>query len=309
MSKVVTLIMPVFNQLPYTIQAIESLQKFTDKESYNLIIIDNASTDGTDSYLKMISNAYDNIIVVTNKENLGCAKAFNIGHNIILKKEEKPEFILWINNDILFEDNWLQKMLKRFENSSVGMVGPTSDFTSGLQNIQYNIQGLKTEETKFLIGFFQMMRTSLVEQIGEIEESYGMGGAEEIDYCIRARKVGWKFLIARDIFIKHFGSKTLQTLFGETIEKMNAYHLSIHQKLVDKWGEELITELYTVDKERLRIGFGLPLRTNYVHRLFFSSAVMLLKPGKWDLIDAPRQQVADARNLIVKKALELGCTH
>lgn len=299
----VTIIMPVYNQLEFTKQAVESLQKFTNKDDYELIIVNNASTDGTKEYLQYLCNINKNISYLDNKENYGWIKALNQAYPLI-----NSEFVLWANNDILFEEDWLPRMLKRFEDEKVGMVGPTSDYVAGLQSVTCNIQGLKTEKVKFLIGFFLMIRRDLMERIGQVDEWFGQGGGEELDYCIRVRQVGYELVIARDVFIKHFGSKTLRPYVGNTDEAYILYCEEKDNMLKEKWGDEVIKDLYTVG-ERLRIGWGLPLRTSYIHRLFMSSAVMLKKPGKWDLIDCPRQMVGDARNLIVNKAIELGCTH
>ncbi|MCX5776066.1 MAG: glycosyltransferase, partial [Candidatus Firestonebacteria bacterium] len=69
----VDIIIPVFNQLEYTKQCIEHILKYTDVP-YNLIIVDNCSSDGTSQYLKGVD-----ALVISNSENRGCAAAWNQG--------------------------------------------------------------------------------------------------------------------------------------------------------------------------------------------------------------------------------------
>lgn len=320
------IIMPIFNQLSYTKDAIASLQECTNSDDYELLIINNASTDGTLEYLDSIERLYSNIHVMHNEKNEGWTGACNQAFDLILSNQHNPtgfyskwnecNYILLANNDILFEADWLSKMLKRFDDPKVGIVGPTSDYVAGLQSIAYNIPGLVTEQTKFLIGFFFMIRRELLEQVGKFDETtYGkLGGGEEVDYCIRAAKLGWKFSIARDVFIKHFGSKTLQHIEGSGAPGTDAYNKYCSDKdelLINKWGKDVIQDIYTFDPaKRLKIIWGLPMRTDYSgHKNFWISSIMLHKPGHWEIIDCTRQIISDSRNLIAQKALELGCTH
>jgi len=319
------IITPVWNQLEFTKQYIESLREFTDQSAYELLIINNNSTDGTLEYLDEIEKLYNNIHIITNEQNEGwtgaCNQAFKLISPDLNLSSSKVMFndcthVLLANNDILFEADWLSKMLKRFDDPDVGIVGPTSDYVAGLQSIQYNILGLQTETTKFIIGFFFMMKREVLDKVGHFDESTfnKLGGGEEIDFCIRATKAGYKFLIARDVFIKHFGSKTLQHLFDSGkpgTEAYNKYCSDKDQLLVDKWGKDVIENLYTFDPaKRLKIMWGLPMRTDYSgHKNFWISSIMLIKPGHWEIIDCTRQIISDSRNLIAQKALELGCTH
>ena len=72
-QEIVSLIIPVYNQLHYTEQCLDSLYRCTDLP-YEIIVVDNGSTDGTNAYL-----ASQKVTVITNAVNLGCAKAWNQG--------------------------------------------------------------------------------------------------------------------------------------------------------------------------------------------------------------------------------------
>ncbi len=314
MKNKVLIIMPVYNQLEFTRQALDSLYEHTDLNAFELLIINNNSSDGTKEFLDNFSSS---IHIIHNDQNMGWTGSLNNVFDSILTTNKNQlygdcNYILLANNDILLEARWLPKMLKRFDaDEKVGIVGPTSDFVAGLQTISADMAGLKTEYVKLLVGFFFMMRREVLEQVGKFdEETFScMGGGEEFDFCIRAQKLGWQCVIARDVFIKHFGSKTLSGIAGggPGSDAYNKYCEDKDNKLIAKWGVGALTVKTT---ERLKVMLCIPLHTNYSgHKSFWISLLMMAKPGRWEVIECTRAMVADARNLMVQKALELGCTH
>jgi GT2 family glycosyltransferase len=319
----VLIIMPVFNQLHFTKQMIESLREFTPSDAYEILIIDNGSTDGTVAYLTGQESVYNNIHCIFNPANEGWTGACNQAFDLLIKKGpdhiqfEDCGYILLANNDILFEKDWLSKMLRRFDRDpKVGIVGPTSDYVAGMQTINMNQPGIKTEEARFLIGFFFLMQREVLEQVGKFdEETFGkMGGGEEIDFCIRAKESGWKFVIARDVFIKHFGSKTLSKLVDGEAGSPNYINYCAKQDdlIRKKWGEEIAGHLYEIDtlNRGIKVGICLPMRTDFSgSRLFWISLLIMRKPVYWEIIDCPRQNIQDARNLLAQHALQRGMTH
>ena len=86
-----SIVILTFNKIDYTIKCIESIRKYTSLGSYEIIVVDNASTDGTKEWLK----AQGDIIKIFNKENLGFPKGCNQGIEIATGNE-----ILLLNNDV-----------------------------------------------------------------------------------------------------------------------------------------------------------------------------------------------------------------
>ena len=93
----VSLVIPVYNQLLHTMQCLESILRLPDKGG-ELIVVDNASTDGTPEYLKEL----DGVTVIRNETNLGCAKAWNQG-----VQASKGDVIAILTNDIVVPPGWL----------------------------------------------------------------------------------------------------------------------------------------------------------------------------------------------------------
>ena len=111
----ITIIIPVYNEVLYTLNCLKSLSINIDYKNVEIIIINDNSTDETLKFLNKIKG----IKIITNIENQGFLKNINIGI-----KEAKSEYVLILNNDVLVFPNFLESLLDVFDNKeSVGAVG------------------------------------------------------------------------------------------------------------------------------------------------------------------------------------------
>ncbi len=113
--KSVSLVIPLYNQLDYTKQCLESIARCTD-QPYELIIVDNASTDGTQEFLRDVS-----AVVIANQHNLGCAKAWNQG-----VRASHGDVVGILNNDIVVTKGWIEGLVKFMEQEGHGIVSPAA---------------------------------------------------------------------------------------------------------------------------------------------------------------------------------------
>ncbi|MDY6790233.1 MAG: glycosyltransferase [Thermodesulfobacteriota bacterium] len=235
----VSIIILVRNQLAYTRKCMESIINHTSLP-FELIVIDNASTDGTAEYLKselprLIPE--DRLQVIKNKKNFGFAKGNNQGI-----AASRAGYVLLMNNDVVTTPGWLSKMIRCAEESPlIGIVGPKSNYVSGPQlvkSVSYNtnnLKGLKRFSTEFaekndgksvrywrVVGFCMLIKRVVIEKIGGLDERYGLGNFEDDDFSLRATLAGYESRIAQDCFIHHFGSRTFA---GEQID----YEKSLHK--------------------------------------------------------------------------------
>lgn len=146
------------------------------------------------------------------------------GLNFALEQCTTPYFAM-MNDDVVFPANALpfwRILLKQFEDESVGMVGPTSDFISGPQNICHSLPDV--HDTTYAIGVCLVLPTDLLREIGGLDET--LPGGDDLDLTIRVRKAGKKVRIARQAFLHHIGQQSGPRKQGKY------YDSEEHQELV-----------------------------------------------------------------------------
>lgn len=116
MEKKLSIIIPTWNTAKVTNKCIKSIQKYLNDFSYEIIVIDNGSTDNTVELLSKIKN----LTLIKNKDNLGFAKANNQGVKI-----SRGEVLFFLNSDMELIDDSLIKMYNYLQkNSNIGAIGP-----------------------------------------------------------------------------------------------------------------------------------------------------------------------------------------
>jgi GT2 family glycosyltransferase len=257
------------NQLPLTRDCLESVFGHT-RAPYELVIVDNGSTDGTAEYLadlqlrsaecgvrsegeSAIRNPQSAIPgcvrlhVIRNPENRG----FPAGCNQALAAA-RGAYTVFLNNDTVVTEGWLDGLIGPVLHDwpKVGMVGAVTNAASPPQHVPVDYTGLsglaafaarrrrayagKTIEFPRLTGFCLLARREVLEQVGGFDERYGLGFFDDDDLCLRVRQAGYKLLVAQDVFIHHFGSRTFKALGVDT----NAQLRTNFEQFQAKWGPE-----------------------------------------------------------------------
>lgn len=228
-----------YNTYLLTKQTIESvINKIHDFE-YEIILVDNASKDGSIEVLEEMvkeQEAYKVVHIIRNQENLGFAKANNIG-----MRQAKGEYILLLNSDTEVKDNCLEGCLEQMEkDSTLGAVGckvvlangkldhackrgfPTPkaslyyflklDKKNPIKYGQYDALHLGEDEVgevDALMGAFMLMPKKVLDEVGLLDEDFFMYG-EDIDICYRIKEAGYRILYYPKEKIIHYkgGSST-----------------------------------------------------------------------------------------------------
>lgn len=236
---ITSIIILTYNKIEYTRQCIESIRKHTLKDSYELIVVDNCSSDGTKEWLK----EQNDIITLFNDTNVGFPKGCNQGIEL-----SKGENILLLNNDTVVTENWLHNLATCLNSSpKFGAVGPVTNSCAYYQAIETNystmeemqsfsekynvLDSSKWEERLKLIGFCLLIKKEVIEKIGFLDERFSPGNYEDDDYSIRIRREGYKLMLCKDTYIHHYGG----TSFNENKEYSQLL-INNEAKFKEKWG-------------------------------------------------------------------------
>jgi len=224
MNPKVSIIILNWNGLKYTIECLESLKKIT-YPNYEVIVVDNGSK-GNDA--DVLEEKYkDYIDLIRNKENLGFAK----GNNVAIRKvmeEGKSEYVLLLNNDTeIIQRDWLDKLVKISESEkNIGIVGCTLLFPSGkfqaggtilkdpFHYINISDKVKNVIEVDLVIGACFLIKKKVVDKIGLLDENFYPVLGEEFDYCMRAKKAGFKVIYIPKVKIIHHGKAATSQLQG-----------------------------------------------------------------------------------------------
>jgi GT2 family glycosyltransferase len=146
-----------------------------------LIISANGCTDNTKAYLAYLQTAVSNLKVAWDDVALGYSKATNAG--IKLATTDK---IVLLNNDTVLLDQpknqWLQMLEAPFlHNKNVGVSGPI-------------VQHSPDAGRNFCVFFCTMIDKKVFDAIGLLNEEYGVGTGEDVEFCIEAENAGFKVL-------------------------------------------------------------------------------------------------------------------
>lgn len=228
----VDILLPIYNSYEETKNCIESILEHTSEGTYHLYLLDDRSPDPK---IKELLSTYsekfpDFIIAVRNEQNLGFPGNVNNGFKI-----SKHDVVI-LNSDTLVSEGWLEKLNEvANKEESIAAVNPMSNYgiISGLPTANSEINDLFTfdeiskaflkhcepcyVETPILIGFCMYMKRRALDEVGHFDaETFKRGYGEESDWCMRARKMGLKLVVATESYVHHIGGVS----FGEEKEKL-----------------------------------------------------------------------------------------
>lgn len=218
-----------FNTKDFLIKCISSIEETGKDLAYEIIVVDNASSDGS---VELVKEKFKDVILIVNKENLGFSKANNIGI-----KKTTGRLVLFLNADTIVYPLTLKIMIdfmdknkdagaatcklqlpngKIDDASHRGFPTPWNSFChfSGLSKVfpktktfgGYNLSYLDfsiTHEIDALAGAFMMVRKEAGEKVNWWDEDYFFYG-EDLDFCFMLKQNGWKIYYVPEVSILHY---------------------------------------------------------------------------------------------------------
>ena len=225
----VSIIIPVLNQLEFTKICLDSIAKNTGAAGYEIIIVDNGSTDGTEKYLRGRK-----VTVIRNKKNLGVAKAWNQG-----VRKAKNDYVCIINNDLILSKGWLEALVSFYESKpDAGVVCPGTregvfDYDLDSYAAEY-VSAMSKVSQKDIFGWCMLIKKDRFKKAGMFDETFKVGVGEDRDFYRRLKEKGLNSYITGSSFVHHFRSKTLNVMRKEKGKAFEDKNIKI---LKERWGE------------------------------------------------------------------------
>ena len=216
-----SVVIPTYNNCEkYLKPCIDSIIKYTEMTSIELVISANGCTDNTKAYTDYLLTVFPHITIIWNEKPLGFAKACNAGIEQSLRHNTKK--IVLLNNDTLLleqpKNQWLYRLDDYHADISSVLTLPS-----------------KITNQKFAVFFCTMINKKVFETIGLLDESFETGGCEDIDFCFRADKNGFNLVdvgFKGDFPIYHAAEGTVHdnSLVTDWKDKFHANELLLAKK-------------------------------------------------------------------------------
>ncbi|MDW7684972.1 MAG: glycosyltransferase family 2 protein [Bacillota bacterium] len=216
-NPLISIIIPAFNQWPYTRQCLQSVLNNTCFPGLEVVLVDNASTDQTKEQLAQW--VHPALRVISSSVNLGFSGGMNLG-----LRHANGDYLILLNNDTIVPQGWLKRLLRPLGNPDIGLAGPVTNYSLNEQKLDlvpadpiqgadaswlneiYRFNQGSLRFTEFLTFFCTAMRRDLFETVGQMDEQFTVGLFEDNDYCERVKAAGYKLVIVDDAFVYHHGS-------------------------------------------------------------------------------------------------------
>ena len=242
----VSVIVVTYNNLDFTRACLASLDEHSQYEYIEIIVVDNASSDGSPAFLSewVANGKHRNLIL--NEDNRGFAAANNQGLAVAT-----GEYLVLLNNDTYVTPGWIRTMVRHLErDNTIGLIGPVTNNIGNEAkiNIAYSSMDemlMKSDVyTRRHIGqtyplstaafFCVMIPRTTYECVGTLDEAFGRGFFEDDDYCRRVEQLGLRIVCAKDVFIHHHLSASFNKLKSQDRQRLFEENKAYYES---KWGE------------------------------------------------------------------------
>ena len=194
-----------------------------------VILINDSSNQETTSFLDAFCSVNNQFCLLNNEENLGFVKTCNKGMQLA-----KGDVVVLLNSDTIIPEEFCERIIKCFESDDkIGVASPISSHTYSYfipLPKNYTVEKMnkllrkKHKSTYSLIpaaeGFCFCIRKEVIEQQGCLDEVWGKGYHEEVDFAYRSITNGWKNVLIDDLYVYHkrqasFGSENRAKLIEQ----------------------------------------------------------------------------------------------
>ncbi len=234
-----------YNNWRFTKACLESLEIHTRYPDWELVLVDNASTDGSRDYLAAYAQEKSWVKLVQNDENVGFAAGNNRGLEVAT-----GDYLVVLNNDTYVTRGWLPDLVRHLQKDPrLGLVGAVTNNIGNEAKIDIHYEDMaemqqaayaytrrhaREELDVRTVAFFcTAMPRSLFEAVGGLDERFGLGFFEDDDYCRRVAAAGYRIAVAEDVFVHHHLSASFDEIDDEKRQALFDRNKALYE---EKWG-------------------------------------------------------------------------
>jgi GT2 family glycosyltransferase len=245
----VSVVVLTYNNLDLTRRCLESIERYSDYPALEVIVVDNASQDGSADWLRDWSTdpspAGHVRRLILNDRNAGFAAGNNIG-----LRAATGDILVILNNDTQVTRGWIRTLRSHFRRDhTLGLIGPVTDNIGNEARVEVSwsddadmhVQAGRYTRARpggelrmHTAAFFCVaMPRAVYEAVGDLDESFGLGFFEDDDYCRRVEAAGYRIACAEDVFVHHHLSASFNKL-GD--DERSALFQRNRERYEAKWG-------------------------------------------------------------------------
>lgn len=257
----VSIVIPVFNRLELTRACIEAIHRETRAGTFEIIVVDNASNDGTAAWLESEAAA-GRLRVVRNESNCGYGRACNQGISAA-----RGGFILLLNNDTVPQAGWLDALLlELLKHAGAAAAGSCLLYPGGeviqhagvtvgagearihpyhrwrLQRLDQVPEAGISGDCRVLTGACLLLRKAALDEVGVFDEGY-INGCEDVDLCFRLTQAGFGLRYCANSRVIHYESMTA----GRRLHDFANFH-----RLNERW-KTILTPEESIESTRAHL--------------------------------------------------------
>ena len=249
----VSILIVTHNSAEFINPCLDSIFRHTSYPRYEIIVVDNNSTDGTVELLRNFADRDGRIKLTCSRQNDGFARANNIA-----ARQSEGEYLIFLNADTMVTKGWIGRLLGAVRRDpSVGQAGPVTnwagnemridvDYSNPRQLAEFASRRAQEHHAEVMDVpvaplFCALVPRSVWRRVGELDETFGIGMFEDDDFSLRVRSAGFRVVSVEDCFVHHFGQGSFNKLDRAAYARLFEVN---KRSFEEKWGKAWVPHRY-----------------------------------------------------------------